>query len=270
MSFAAMVSGRAASDHAHLGQHLLAHFTMLHGMIPNRWLPYSEYAFNSPAWSISLEWQFYLVAPLVVMIMRERLLLLIGLAALLTAADAALKMFGPFTEQPAMLPMAVAYFGAGIASRIVFDRIQHLRWLVIALMLAIVFSPMKQFWPFLVWLIVLSGLSLGTFADLNFVETAYRRILENRVVLYLGSRSYSIYLCHYPVLSVTAWLWFHHAGAPANMVRLAILTPPLIMLAAEMTYRTIELPGMALGRRVAALLPQRSRTRRVVLSPGAA
>ena len=43
--------------------HFVAHLTMLHGLVPPSLLPNSQYAFIGQAWSISLEWQFYFVAP---------------------------------------------------------------------------------------------------------------------------------------------------------------------------------------------------------------
>jgi peptidoglycan/LPS O-acetylase OafA/YrhL len=55
-----------ASENKFFWEHLLAHLTMLHGIIPSRWLPMGQYAFLVPAWSISLEFQLYLVAPLLI------------------------------------------------------------------------------------------------------------------------------------------------------------------------------------------------------------
>jgi len=45
------------------GPQLLAHLTMLHGAVPDQILPGSSITYLPPAWSISVEWQFYLVAP---------------------------------------------------------------------------------------------------------------------------------------------------------------------------------------------------------------
>ena len=42
----------ARSNHEYLLAHALAHLTMLHGVISNALLPFSQSAFNSPAWSL--------------------------------------------------------------------------------------------------------------------------------------------------------------------------------------------------------------------------
>jgi peptidoglycan/LPS O-acetylase OafA/YrhL len=44
--------------------HIFAHVTMLHGVIPNAWLPNVAHAFLPPAWNLSTEMQFYMIAPL--------------------------------------------------------------------------------------------------------------------------------------------------------------------------------------------------------------
>lgn len=70
--FTQIVKDIAWSDKAHLPMHALAHLFMMHGAVPNDVLPHSEYAFNMPAWSISLEWQFYLVAPLFIFVLLKQ------------------------------------------------------------------------------------------------------------------------------------------------------------------------------------------------------
>jgi peptidoglycan/LPS O-acetylase OafA/YrhL len=68
----ALFSAIVRSTNEYFWAHAAAHLVMLHGAISNSILPFSQYAFNSPGWSLSLEWQFYLIAPLVIMFARSR------------------------------------------------------------------------------------------------------------------------------------------------------------------------------------------------------
>lgn len=54
----------SAAFFAHPFSHLAAHLTLFFGLIPEKILPYTAVALLAPAWSISLEWQYYLAAPL--------------------------------------------------------------------------------------------------------------------------------------------------------------------------------------------------------------
>lgn len=58
-----IVREAALSNHYDV-EYLISHAAMIHGVIPKQLLPGSSTAVLVPAWSISLEWQFYLIAPL--------------------------------------------------------------------------------------------------------------------------------------------------------------------------------------------------------------
>jgi peptidoglycan/LPS O-acetylase OafA/YrhL len=247
--FTQIVKDIAWSEKAHPPMHALAHLFMMHGAVPNDVLPHSEYAFNMPAWSISLEWQFYLVAPLFIFVLLKQPRWVIPLAIVVAAAEMIAQKLGLRTAQPGALPYAAFYFAAGIFSRLVYsEQFKSPLALLFATALAIVFFPVEIARPFLVWMIVFVGLSNSN--DGSALARLYTRLLRSPLALYFGSRSYSIYLCHYPVISVVVWLLFQWS-LPSNMLVLTAVSVPLIIVTAQLAYRWIEQPSTAAGRRLA-------------------
>ena len=92
-----------ASEHRHFAGHLAAHLLLLHGMVPHAWLPRSPAAFFAPGWSLSLEWQFYLVAPLWWRYRRR-------IATWLVVAAVAVVGGHLGGGNPAFLPNTIAFF----------------------------------------------------------------------------------------------------------------------------------------------------------------
>jgi peptidoglycan/LPS O-acetylase OafA/YrhL len=68
------------------------------------------------------------------------------------------------------------------------------------------------------------------------------RVLGNRVLVYLGKRSYAIYLWHLPVGQ-----WFDHF----NTLEQLIIAGAVTLLAAELSHRVVERPALSLKRRFA-------------------
>jgi peptidoglycan/LPS O-acetylase OafA/YrhL len=62
---------REASENQFYPWHVLAHLSLLFGMIPERILPSGAMALLPPAWSISLEFQLYLAAPVLLYFLRK-------------------------------------------------------------------------------------------------------------------------------------------------------------------------------------------------------
>ena len=250
--FAKVVNDVASSDRAHLPMHILAHLFMMHGAIPNDVVLQSEYAFNMPAWSISLEWQFYLVAPLFIFVLREKRQWVIPMALAVATSEMVAQRVGLRTAQPGALPFAAFYFAIGILSRLIYsEKLGSPQGLLFAVALAIVFFPIAVVRPFLIWMVVFFGLSNSAVTDKTSLEQLYARVLKSPLALYFGSRSFSIYLCHYPVISVVAWQLFRWS-VPSSMLILTIISIPLIIVIAEFAYRWIEKPGIAAGKMLAA------------------
>lgn len=191
-----------------LWPHAIAHLSMLHGAISSNVLPWSSLMFNSPAWSLSLEWQFYLVAPFCLLATRKTLWAITALVvtiALYLLGD----HFGRF-EVRSLLFLAGPFFAAGIAARI--------------------FLSYRQL-P-----------STGA-------------LFEGRIATFMGTRSYSIYLSHMPVVGVALFAltsvtnWESHY---ALFAALACIVPISTLALSCVLYELVEKPGIALGRRIGA------------------
>jgi len=263
-NYGSAVAEIAESDHRFLWRHAIAHLFMLHGAINNRLLPFSEEAFNAPAWSLSLEWQFYLVAPFAVLVaQRQKGLLQAALVLCLVEIAMRKGSFGEFTY-PSFLPAAVGYFAVGIASRLAYPRIPDAaRDPRIFLSLGLVLLPLigDESKPILAWIIVLLGLERAQAASGDLFSQWFGRTLESRPAQFIGSRSYSTYLCHMPIIAICHRVWLAaapHATPAATFPALALMTVPLTLLLSELLYRGVERPGIALGSMIAESIKSRS------------
>src|SRR5262249_48481942 len=136
--------------------HFFAHLTMLHGTLPDEVLPHAPDMFLIPAWSISLEWQFYLIAPIAVLIATRKT----GRAILASSAFVltGLYHFGAFGSfaYPSLIFGAAGYFLVGIMSRLLLPRITGVVTapLTIALILGCILLISRahhQLFPFALW-----------------------------------------------------------------------------------------------------------------------
>jgi peptidoglycan/LPS O-acetylase OafA/YrhL len=73
-----------------------------------------------------------------------------------------------------------------------------------------------------------------------------RRLLARRPVAWAGSRSYSLYLVHEPIVVLAA---FALGGAPTLPLLVVVAVPPVVLLT-EGFFRLVERPSHALSRRV--------------------
>jgi peptidoglycan/LPS O-acetylase OafA/YrhL len=246
--------------HEFFWPHVIAHITMLHGAISSNLLPDSPYAFNSPAWSISLEWQFYLIAPAAIMIARKQGAI-IWFALLIALLEIAFRhgLFGQF-DSPSFLPGAAGYFALGIASRLAYPAIAgRIRYpnTLIAVILTLVpfYLEAQSLWG---WAIVMIGLALDkSVSSTSVFSKIYYHALESPAATYFGSRSYSVYLSHWPIITLCTWLWlrlFPTATSASTFVGVALLTIPLTLLISELLYRAVEQPGIMLGSRIVTVL----------------
>ena len=99
--------------------HLLAHLPMLHSVVPETLLPRSAVAFIGQAWSISLEWQFYLIAPLLFLALKRGggpVWLTFSIVAGLGWLVRYTPPWNHWFPMEAFLPQKLLLFGLGIVS----------------------------------------------------------------------------------------------------------------------------------------------------------
>ena len=102
---------------ANIQSHISLHFLMLHGAVPEIWLKDAPGAFLRPAWAVSLEWQFYLVAPLAyVWAVSTRPSRRLGLSVLCLVLFFVARLMLPHVRFGAALPFHVEFFFLGAAS----------------------------------------------------------------------------------------------------------------------------------------------------------
>jgi peptidoglycan/LPS O-acetylase OafA/YrhL len=248
-----------SSEIKHLGLHLIAHATMFHGAIPNSVLWGSQYVFLPPAWSISLEWQFYLLAPFLIAALRRS-----SGAFLLTASIVALTpvyhhALGDLWGQPSVVIGAGHYFLIGIATRLWAPSLAgQVRFpAAVSLGLAAMFMWLKS--PALaLWIGVYTFMLRAPEDDRglagHYVAVA-KLLLESKWVQLLAERSYSTYLLHWSVLMVIGTV-ASRAGLTAGreLVAVMLLAVPLTLVGQELLYRCIEVPGRNLGRQLSRRL----------------
>jgi peptidoglycan/LPS O-acetylase OafA/YrhL len=220
-----------------------------------------------PLWSVSIEEQFYLLAPICLRVLPLRLLpwmlgaVIIGSAGVRTATLIELIEFGPsvweFTltridglaigvlgafwmQKPAVLPAALRRASTlGVAFALL---LAGCWWFAQQ-------SAEMQVGPGILWFsitalvaIVLVRLHPGSWLG---------RILCSRYLVFLGRYSYFIYLFNMPVLWLAAVYTPAYFGAPAT-AQLAVNALAMIALCAiaPRSWRYFEAPLLALGRRV--------------------
>jgi peptidoglycan/LPS O-acetylase OafA/YrhL len=256
-------ASRYADTHNYFWQHLVAHLSMLHGAIPNEVLPYSSGAFLDPAWSISLEWQFYLLAPVLFFAMTRS-----GLGLLLAgAAIVLLKRVGPAAgsfDFASFLPLKLHFFWVGALcylllrwlrrSQVVVPHADAILGVACAIPILFLDGSAARI-PMLVWLASLALVSVPPDSSRGWtVSSLGSSAMKSRFLQFLGRTSYVTYLVHIPIIQVLRWLMakaFPDLSSLQLFIALLALSVPAVLGASVAISRYVEQPGIRLGRRLA-------------------
>jgi len=257
-------------DLANFGQSLASQFVYLQNVAFFTQGNYFDDPLLKPllhTWSLAVEEQFYLVFPLLVLVMRWNRTVGLWLLAVATVTAIVLGLVIARISPVAaffLLPFRVWEFTVGIASAIVYRRFVTARIPQAAATLAGLFSIALILWSIIgfdetaVFPSLQSGIAiLGScvlFVVQAHVAPWLRRAGANPVVQHFGRISYSWYLWHWPILSFRL-LW---SGRPATMPE-AVIELLLGYGAGALSYHFVERwgqqgPALRSPRRALALL----------------
>jgi peptidoglycan/LPS O-acetylase OafA/YrhL len=246
-------------------QHTILHLTMLHGVVPDNLLAKASNAFLGPAWAVSIEWQFYLVAPLIFWTIRRYpksppVLFITTILIIYTA-----KKYYPPVTHDAFLPFHGEYFFLGILSYYIFKNrvssvplynhnVLFMALLTTILIFAHLLDSYRISIPLIFWLLFFT-IILHSQEDGNdsIVTKITRPVFRNRACLYLGKISYSIFLIHTLIIIITQRFILQNYYMLTKMqhcILLAVITVPFSIILGHFFYLYIEQSGIQLGKMI--------------------
>ena len=243
------------SESTAFGAHVFWHLTLLNGLLPKAFLHNATGTLLTPAWSITLEWQYYLVAPFVAWLVRSAT----GMLVLTGVAFLGMHFSGIWQNpQLAFFPAHLPLFLLGIGSYHFYARFggdeKNGPLSNIAIVTVIAVGVLLQ-WHAVA--LVLWALGFGCILARGNDPFAralgvLRRGLLSRWLQRLGAISYPLYLVHWPVIFGILYLvirWFPAITSAQAATTLIVVGLPVILLCAQLMHRMIEMPGMALGKK---------------------
>lgn len=233
-------------------ENILLHLSFLFGLFPT-W----SFSTFLPDWSLSLEMQFYIAFPALILIFKKWDLVksaaLVGVGAF--AIGVVINKLIWYYE-PSLLFFKLNYFIAGILA---FYIIKHgaltkrtIGLIICAFALFSLDIRYKYHWPTLPFLL-LCFLYLGWLENLSRLPIFAKKILNSRLISFTSEASYSIYLFHGFFISASGLILSSYGdrltiSPPERVLFMLLFTTFFSYLTAYIVYRAIELPGIHFGK----------------------
>lgn len=236
-------------------KHVFWHLTLLNGVLTKSYLPGANGTLLAPAWSITLEWQYYLVAPFIARGVRSSL----GLLAIGAVAWLGVTYSQPWQNtQLSFMPSNLPLFLIGIASYHLYARLSEgpqfkpltSIWAVVLILIGVLASWHAV--ALTAWAVGFGCIIVKGNDPLARLLGRVRGTLLHPALQWLGKISFPVYLIHWPliILILTALLKVKpDIGAKPAFLVLLGAGIPLVLVSAYVIHRVIEKPFMAFGKK---------------------
>jgi len=237
--------------------YIALHLFLLQGIVPDSVLKYSAITILNPAWSLSLEWQFYLVAPFMIALCKRSHWGTVAAVACAGYIAFSSGFFGTYIFQ-SVLPLSGPYFLIGIVTRFAIDRLPRLNAYPAAAVISIGILLVELggifFVPCAVWLALIAYLkcSEAAFERSTIALRVLRLALDSNLARAAGARSYSVYIFHWIVVSFQLYVIAHVMGLSSWKMFAALTIGSILLTVAgsELIYQHVEKRGIRLGKQL--------------------
>ncbi len=238
--------------HLQAGASSLWHSLPYYLTYQNDLVPHGAGVFNH-SWSLAVEEKYYFLWPLmfaIPMLRKHRLTVVGGLAAVTALASlwSATHYFAIYT--PILLGCVVALV---LDDPVLYRRAVRLATTPVALLLiAALIAWDLSFESGSDVHIVFSVMIALLFPAVLVGPRWLSALLSNRVVVYIGTRSYAVYLIHRIAKDVVDRVVSYGSSSVPHELLHFVLIVVVSLIAAEIMYRLVERPMIQLGRRLAS------------------
>ena len=231
--------------------HLALHVPLFHGIIPQSLLRSTSYAFMGQAWSLTLEWQYYLIAPFVFACMSWFEWTPLRQAALLLVLGLLARRFTQSSMLPSNLYMfTIGYFSFKLYQRRDARRLSNLSFLTHIAIWGLAALLVNDRWiSLLIWAPVLYGICRQS---PPLPVLCVKQFLSLRPSTRLGAISYSFYCSHMIAVFGCAYVLLVLLEIRDKLIystALVITSLVVTLLLSTLLHEFVEKPCIAVGRR---------------------